>query len=233
MAPLPLLFNGHAPHHSSPFFDEWWDNFPTIWNRASRACRTVVCGLDLNTSFCKHEADNVHAGSVGLTCSSSFKSSRVFAEICGAGIVLASTFERECDASYVSNAYTYFTEDLGSACVIDNIGYTGNVAPSAGTCKLDFRLLVFCLNDHYPLVSRLRILPSGFLEHLANRRAVDYDVNLVGTPERDAALVQEPSSFSGVPLEVESTSHCHIIEETLNDALCNAYPKLPQRTRKQ
>ena len=49
------LVSIHAPDSSSPQFDEWWDDFGSVWDVATCNSPHVLCGADLNYSFGRHD----------------------------------------------------------------------------------------------------------------------------------------------------------------------------------
>ncbi len=59
---------------------------------------------------------------------------------------------------------------------------------------------------------------------LKSRRSVPYDLKRVGDPECDKVFLSALSSAPSVPLVVEPTSHCRLLDEIVVGAACNAYP---------
>ncbi len=59
---------------------------------------------------------------------------------------------------------------------------------------------------------------------LKSRRSVPYDLKRVGDPECDAVFLRALSSAPSIPLVVEPTSHCRLLDEIVVGAACNAYP---------
>ncbi len=59
---------------------------------------------------------------------------------------------------------------------------------------------------------------------LKSRRSVPYDVKRVRDPECDKVFLRALSSAPSVPLVIEPTSHCRLLDEIVVGAACNAYP---------
>ncbi len=59
---------------------------------------------------------------------------------------------------------------------------------------------------------------------LRSRRSVPYDVKRVGDPKCDQVFLRALASAPSVPLVIEPTSHCRLLEEIVVSAACDAYP---------
>ena len=59
---------------------------------------------------------------------------------------------------------------------------------------------------------------------LRSRRSVPYDVKRVGVAECDAVFLSALSEAPPIPLVIEPTSHCRLLEEAVVSAACDAYP---------
>ncbi len=55
----------------------------------------------------------------------------------------------------------------------------------------------------------------------------------MGIQKHDKNFLDSISGFTGVPFCVEQTSHEHIVEEIIQSAICNAYPKNPKEKKKK
>ncbi len=87
------LVSLHAPHSTSPQFNEWWDDFVNIWGVATNNCEHVLCGADLNYAFGRYDVYPCVGpiNNVGKSLRHPV-SSRVMMEILGCKCNVASTF---------------------------------------------------------------------------------------------------------------------------------------------
>ncbi len=92
-------------------------------------------------------------------------------------------------------------------------------------------MLLFKLNDHFPIIDFFTIPPSYIDKGLRSRRAVPYDVKRVGVPECDAVFVDALARAPAIPLVVEPSTHCRLLEEVVLGAACDAYPFLKVRKK--
>ena len=85
--------------------------------------------------------------------------SRVSAEVLSANARVVSTFKENCRAAFACFPYTYCTKDESSHLVIDYFLSCGGVETSRGSVDLIMPLLLFKLNDHFPIIVFFQFLP--------------------------------------------------------------------------
>ena len=56
------------------------------------------------------------------------------------------------------------------------------------------------------------------------RRCPEYDPSLIGSPDNDLSFINSMCNIPVVPFEVDSSSHCHIVDQHIYDSLKFAYP---------
>ncbi len=198
-------FGAHAPHHSSPQFSAWWDSFPTLWHNAKRANHKVVCRLW--QTFCREVVlafGSEYIGAVGATHRTTCSTTGAFNEL---GDVVAITLSSSMDTC------------CRSRCTIDYIGFHGARKVLVGVPSH----IVVLYERSLPIDPTFSIVPSsGHCRY--GGRALPYDSKLIGTPSQDQR--KSEACIPAIPCEVEPTSHCHLIETALVDALAVSYPKL-------
>ena len=229
------LVSLHAPHASSPQFTSWWDDFSDVWDIATDHCKHVWCGADLNYAFGRHDVHPCLGGggrNVGKTLRHPI-SSRVMSEVSACGCKVVSSFEEFCRQEYVASPYTYCTKDESSYSCIDHFLVAGNVSTSSRSINHIFPLLLVTFNDHYPIMGFFTIPPSYVDKGLGSHRSIPYDVERVGEPLCDAVFLGALSAARAVPLILEPTSHCRLLEEIVVGAACDAYPFKKDRKKQE
>ena len=83
--------------------------------------------------------------------------------------------------------------------------------------------MVFGRKDHRPLVATFLFEASEGVEAF-KRRAVQYDHSTISDPSRCAQFCECIQTMDPVVLEVENSSHCHLVEETIHDTLVSCFP---------
>ena len=219
------LVSLHAPHATSPQFTSWWDGYSELWDVATNNSEHVLCGADLNYAFSRHDSHSClgEVKNVGksLRCPIS---SRVMTEVSACGCKVASSFEELCRQEYVASPYTYCTKDVSSYSCIDHFLVGGGISTSRKSINHICPLLLFTLNDHFPISGFFTIPPSFVDKGLGSCRSVPHDVKRVGDPVCDAKFLAALSAAPAVPLMFEPTSHCRLLEEIVVGAACDAYP---------
>ncbi len=89
------------------------------------------------------------------------------------------------------------------------------------------------LCDHFPIKFFFSIPLSVVDKGLRSRRSVPYDVKRVGDAECDAVFLNALSYAPPIPLVVEPSPHCRLLEEVVVSAACDAYPFLKTRKKKE
>ena len=194
---------------------------------------SIVGGVDLNCSFGHSDVDEICVGTVGCCKKSTDFSVDVMKDVVDCNMCLASSLSDSRHPCFVGMPYTYVTKDMSSIVTIDYTLYRGDVLPVSGSSCHVFELLSGRDNDHYPIGTRFSIAPSPSYNRPINRRVFEYDKMLIGKPDHDKVFLDCVSRFQGVPFSLEPSSHCHVLERVVHDALCVAYPKLKQRKRSE
>ena len=78
--------------------------------------------------------------------------------------------------------------------------------------------------DHIPIGARLIVSTSTCNSNNDRRRIVKYDLAKVKCPENAKAFKAKLRDLPVVGIEVENTSHCHLIQNYLHDALVECFP---------
>ena len=168
-----------------------------------------------------------------LKIKSSEASTVVFEEVSSCGIGLSSSFQKFRHPCFVGRPFTYSCKDYSSLCSIDYTFHVGGIISSKKSTCHCLPLLLSRVNDHFPILIKFVVAPGSSTHTPVNRRACDCDVNLIGKPDCDSVFLECMSSFGGVPLMVDTSSHRHVIEEHVRDALCCAYPKVNKRKKSE
>ena len=79
------------------------------------------------------------------------------------------------------------------------------------------------MRDHFPLQLRVTLTPYN-PRRSWRRRKLRYDRKLIGSSLHDNRFSSLLDTFPGVPYNVDSTSHCHILTDFIERALVQAYP---------
>ena len=179
----------------------------------------------MNYSFGRHD---VHP-CVGTVKNTGKKSrhpmfSRVSAVILAVQACVVSSFRGNCRSEFADSPYSYCTKDEGSRSLIDYFLASGDIGVSKFSICIYFPLLLFKTNDHYPIMFFFSIPVSQVDRGLRSRRSVPYDVKRVGVPECDAVFLSALAGAPSIPLVIEPTSHCRLLEEIVVSAACDAYP---------
>ena len=110
---------------------------------------------------------------------------------------------------------------------IDYFMCAGLVGISSQSIGIEPTCLLFKFNDHYPIGGYFSIPPSCSGGSSPARRKLPYDVKRVGEPAADAAFLGFLSDSPPIPLTVEPSTHCHLLDSVVVRAASRAYPFLP------
>ena len=229
------LVSGHAPHHKSPQLKAWWILFVREMKLLKQVCCTVFCMCDLNSHFRKKHTDGIHIGSVVINGYTTEITDDIACKITDdLEFIAMNTIEEFCSPQYCADPHTFVASDGVSICVEDYFLSTPDVYCKPGSVRRDLSFKHSIRDaDHFPISVMLSLpISSGKLSQY-KRRIVDYDRNKIGIPSNDSTFIQHCQSFPVVPYNVDSHSHCHILESFIRDGLESAYPKSQAAKRKQ
>ncbi len=116
---------------------------------------------------------------------------------------------------------------------IDHFLVAGSILTSNNSICNIFPMLLFRLNDHFPIMFFFTLPITVKDNGTSNRRSLPYDVKRVGDPVCDAVFLKALEAAPPIPLIVEPTSHCRLAEEIIVGAACSAYPFERFRKKKE
>ena len=134
----------------------------------------------------------------------------------------------------VSEYGTYNPTVGNHTIVIDQIGTIGHVQMLPNSVCSD-PSLTRALNigkDHIPIRAEVLIPTSNVSNHHARRRVVEYDMAKIHDHECAAAFKTKILQFPVIGVEVENSTHCHIIQNYLHDALLECFINLVFRSKR-
>ena len=217
--------SAHAPYKQSTTpFAPWWTKFS---NQVKRFCVSglpIVIGIDGNSQIYKHDAFDV--GDVGVTGGAPPPNytcmTKSFLEL---GVALPGLHRDCCVHSDLSEYGTFVPTKSDTPITLDYIGLANGVVCVANThCRRPGLARGKIDKDHIPIGADV-IIPIKISSSSSKRRIVDYDHGKLNEPECRNAFAACIRDFPCVGVEVENTSHCHLLDSYVHDALVKCFPK--------
>ena len=119
--------------------------------------------------------------------------------------------------------------------IIDHIATIGSIQVMPRTLFSDPSLARACQvdKDHIPISVELLIRVSENDHSHERRRVVKYDMSKIHDVECAAAFRSKLSEFPVVGIEVENSSHCHLIQNFVHEALLECFPMSKVKKKKE
>ena len=239
----PLHFSvtsAHAPYNdkSSPvnLVPDWWIDFSKQYKIVADRFNNRICGIDTNQ---KHGNINLESqnylslfGSVGR--SSPHPNFLQFLDFCHDFQELPiSTISSYCDNEFTSNPYTYIHKQSWEVSMIDYLLTSGNIQIQPKTCSRWEDIVLSCLCDHIPIGAMFAFSPTQNTE-FHKRRKLTYNPKLIGNPLNDSVFIQLSYNIIQPVFNMDTTSHCWLLEEQIKHCLNLVYPvsSLPSKKNK-
>ena len=206
---------------------EWWSIFINIYKFVSKKFKCVICGLDTNATFCEESLPE--RGCVGLAKLRKHVTSNagfVAEKLRECKSFVPSTFERFCEESFVCNPYTYTCKNGSNSSVIDYVMCSNSVEAIRTSCRLMPQLaLIHSANDHHAVAIDLKPC-CDMHDPVFERRVAKYDRSRVGEPAADLVFSQFMKEMPVVPFGVDVATHLDILDKHVEQACCEAYPRV-------
>ena len=137
---------------------------------------------------------------------------------------LLSTEPECCEQSYANDPYTYVSKNGMGYVVNDYIASIGITSVDSSSVKRYNKLIPKGRpDDHFPIGCVVRFDVGGG-PTISKRRALEYDRSKIGIDEFDELFISNLGRVPAIPFAVDQASHCHIINNHINNAAITAYP---------
>lgn len=227
------ISSAHAPFlQSTTDHKKWWEGFKNQIKNHCRFNKPVLIGIDINCQI----YDSELFGTWGLGPKGG-KHPANFTTMSKCVSELGITFPAG-DISKHSNPSEYGTYNPtvgNSTIVIDQIGTIGHiqVLPGSLCTAPDLTRALQVGKDHIPIVAKVLIQTSDVSCHHVRRRVVGYDLGKLNDTECAEAFRDKLKQFPVVGVEVENSTHCHLIQNYLHEALLECFPKSGTKKKKK
>ena len=141
----------------------------------------------------------------------------------------------ECNHSNLGEYGTYTPTIGNDTIIIDHIGTIGSIQVMPRTIFSDPSLARACQvdKDHIPISAEILIrISENNLNH-ERRRVIKYDMTMIHDAECAEAFRTKLREFPVVGIEVENSSHCHLIQNFVHEALLECFPMSKVRKKKE
>jgi len=220
------VVSAHAPFANSGVnAGQWWRQFSAVLKQHCAESISMLLCFDGNCQWF-HTVDLNH-GNVGVrTCRAPLHFSAMVDCLRLQHIDMHSTMYEMYAIGRAEDYGTYVPTKGTNRVRIDYIGSRGKFkCIHEGISIVDhLSRHGLCKKDHRPLVAAYRF-EQGNGSSALKRRLVQYDQASFGDPEKQRAFVKHIAGMQAIPLEVENSSHCFLVEETIHDSLVSCFPK--------
>ena len=131
--------------------------------------------------------------------------------------------------------YGTYTPTVGNeTIVIDHIGTIGSIQVSPKSIASDPSLARACQvdKDHIPICADVLIRLSVNDNNHERRREIQYDISKVNDQECAEAFRARLRDCSVVGVEVKNSTHCHLIQHYIHEAVLDCFLMPKDRKRK-
>ena len=143
----------------------------------------------------------------------------------GGNAKVANTFSELCSPGYCSDPHTFTPSAGGSKVRIDYFVTENRVGVVSNSISSDFSFsLEDEQKDHTPICAKFCVGASNGSSCM-KRRVVGYDVKKFGNVGQCRGFEDCVRNLPSVPVYVDNTSHCHIIDHNVYEALCFFFPR--------
>ena len=132
--------------------------------------------------------------------------------------------------------YGTYTPTIGNETIsVDHIATIGSIQVLPRTLFSDPSLARACQvdKDHIPISAELLIRVSVKDHSHERRRVVKYDMSKIHDSACAAAFRSKLREFPVVGVEVENSSHCHLIQNFVHEALLECFPMSKVKKKKE
>ena len=227
------VVSAHAPFlQSTTNHKKWWEFFKSQVKTSCRFNKPVLIGIDIDCQiyeselFSKWEMETKGG-----------KHPANFTTMCNCVSELGIVFPAG-DLSKHSNPSEYGTYNptVGNkTIIIDQIGTIGHiqVVPNSLCTAPDLTRALQTDKDHIPICAVVCIPTSDVSNHHVRRRVVGYDVSKIHDKECAEAFRDKIKTFPVIGVEVENSTHCHLIQNFSQEALIECFPKSSIQQKKE
>jgi len=227
------ISSAHAPFlQSTTDYKKWWDSFSKSIETHCRFGKPVVLGIDANCQMYVTDQYNQWCLKV-----KGGKQPANFTSMC-------KCFEKlsiALPAGEVNNhsnlgEYGTYTPTIGNeTIIIDHIATIGSIQVMPRSLFSDPSLARACQvdKDHIPISAELLIRVSENDHSHERRRVIKYDMSKIHDSECAAAFRSKLKEFPVVGIEVENSSHCHLIQNFVHEALLECFPMSKVKKKKE
>lgn len=219
------IVSAHAPYVGcEDSFSDWWKHFSKILTSKCREEAPVIVCIDANYKCYANVSEGIgdlrilHGGRQPQNHNSFVD----FVDDCR--MKVHNTFADSCSTGYCLDASTYITSNGHVKSRIDYFMSNKSVTCRGGSIARDEGMsLDIEEKDHLPICGEFAICMKGG-SSLSKRRVLGYDRAKLDDPDCCRAFSIAMHKLPSVPVKIDNTSHCFIVDSNLHGALCECFP---------
>ncbi len=222
------IISAHAPYCKSPTdcssAREWWVNFSKIILSTCCGGIPVIIGTDAN--YVVHDGASVGIGDVHCSSEPPPQHASVCDFLNDVNFTVFDSFKNLLGHTVARGVPSYVPKKSNvcdAVCIDHFVGSSDVICKPHSIVQCSELAHIQAADDHIPIAGFFQF-PTVRSVAPIPRKKVRYDKASLGDPVKSLNFINLLNNLPVVKCNVDNTSHCHILQHNVHDALCEAFP---------